>query len=124
MGDFPEKPPETWIKLYGLMLEGSVGDKIVDEVNKFAKRKNILDIFMKVNIESVERVYGLVLNGIKVPKLSEENEWKLVKVGMTGKPTKIGTNNRMEQLMSEISAKSCVFFKLPKAFCDANSNTF
>ncbi|CAG2189865.1 unnamed protein product [Mytilus edulis] len=30
---------------------------------------------------SNERVYGLVLNGIKVPTLSEENEWKLVKLG-------------------------------------------
>ncbi|CAC5383402.1 unnamed protein product [Mytilus coruscus] len=126
MTDFPDKPPATWDKLYEVMLNPSVGNRFVNEVNKLALKKGYInsDIFMKVNINSVEKVYGVVLNEIKIPTPAIGNEWKLVKVGMTGKPTKKGTNNRMEQLMSAIRAESSVLFRLPKGFYDTSSNIF
>lgn len=120
--DFPDKPPATWNEFYQLMLTGSVGNRIVREVNNLALKKGYnSDIFMKINTKAVEKIYGVVLNEIKMSKTAKDNEWKLVKIGMTGKQTKKGTNNRMEQVMSAIEAESSVLFSLLKGFTDTTS---
>ncbi|VDI61932.1 Hypothetical predicted protein [Mytilus galloprovincialis] len=121
MESFPQKPPATWPGFYDLMQNDSFADKFVDEVNNHAKRNEKTNIFMKENINSLASVYGVKLHEIEIPTLANGNEWILVKVGRTEKPTNIG-NNRMEQVMSEICVKSSVLFSLPKGFCETNSN--
>ena len=89
--------PDAFLKWF---WEGTNGNELIRELNSYAQKNELDDRIRRE--KDCPNVYAIVLNNFSIGR---DEEWKLVKVGLTHKSIKRNSNNRMEQLQKIIESK-------------------